>query len=655
MTATKAGPMANHLADNKRQTLATSLQLTGVGALAAGWLLLIYWPGLGGPFLFDDAWNLEGLAASGSGIEHVRDWLTFVLNGTAGPLGRPISLASFTLNSLEWPADPWPFKLTNLLIHLATSVLIYALCAKMVAISGLSRPRILAFACALLWATHPQNVSTVLYVVQRMTQLGALFTLAGLLCFVHGRQIAARDPRSGYAWICGGILGFGTLAALSKENGALLPLFALVLDTTVLKAGGLPTPRWWRHGSLLLLRLPLYLLVGYLAFTSSSWLEGYLARDFSLSERLASQGPVLFEYVKQTYLPSLTSAGIFTEVQPQQYPVWRVFWSWLAVALLIIAALRVRRRAPLLACGVLWFVAGHALESSVLPLELYFDHRNYLPSVGLIWIVPVTLAAALSWKPLLSVLAAIALLLSGLTAAQSRVWGDETVAATVWPMEKPDSLRALQFAIGVWQGQGQFMQSKAITGRYLEAHPNDPTALLHLLELQCQLDQPTGDTTQRLRRQLASGPFRNGMQASLRTVVVLRRAGRCTDLGWSTVRTLVDALGRNPKLRARPVAAAELAMVTAEISLAENNVAGAIQAAETAQTLSPRINGAYWQALWSLDAGDLAAAKRYASDAKLRAYGRFSLINNPPEAYLDALDIAIADATKWRPEQEAEH
>ena len=195
----------------------------------------------------------------------------------------------------------------------------------------------------------------------------------------------------------------------------------------------------------------------------------------------------------------------------------------------------------------------------------------------------------------------------------------------------------------------------ATTERYLEAHPNDATALLHLLEMQCQLDQPTGGTTQRLRHQLASGPFRNGMQASLRTVVALRRSGRCADLDWGTARTLVDALGRNPKLQARPVAAAELAMVTAEISLAENNVAGAIQAAETAQTLSPRSNGAYWQALWSLDAGDLAAAKRYASDAKLRAYGRFSLINNPPEAYLDALDIAIADATERRPEQEAEH
>src|SRR5580765_379939 len=86
--------------------------------------LCVYWPGLSGGFLFDDDPNLSPLGSYGG----VRDWETFksfVTTGFAGPLGRPIALASFVLDATTWPAAPYPFKLTNLWIHLLTGV---ALC-----------------------------------------------------------------------------------------------------------------------------------------------------------------------------------------------------------------------------------------------------------------------------------------------------------------------------------------------------------------------------------------------------------------------------------------------------------------------------------------------------------------------------------------------
>ena len=50
-----------------------------------------------------------------------------------------------------------------------------------------------------LWLLHALHVSTVLYTVQRMAQLSALFVFAGLLVYSYGRQ---RQRRSGRGRTC---------------------------------------------------------------------------------------------------------------------------------------------------------------------------------------------------------------------------------------------------------------------------------------------------------------------------------------------------------------------------------------------------------------------------------------------------------------------
>src|SRR5678815_3737500 len=94
---------------------------------AASFILLLlawaYWPGLAGPFLFDDYGNLDVLGAYG----HIRTWpdfLYYLPSGNADPTGRPIALLSFLLDAHSWPADPWPFKRTNLVLHLFNAALL---------------------------------------------------------------------------------------------------------------------------------------------------------------------------------------------------------------------------------------------------------------------------------------------------------------------------------------------------------------------------------------------------------------------------------------------------------------------------------------------------------------------------------------------------
>ncbi len=54
------------------------------------------------------------------------------------------------------------------------------------------------------------------------------------------------------------------------------------------------------------------------------------------------------------------------------------------IVTLLVTGFAVRRRAPVLSLGILWFFAGQVLESTVLPLEIAFEHRNYLADYGIL-------------------------------------------------------------------------------------------------------------------------------------------------------------------------------------------------------------------------------------------------------------------------------
>ena len=86
-----------------------------------------------------------------------------------------------------------------------------------------------------LWLLHPLLVSTTLYIVQREAMLPATCVLAGLLIWLHGRErLAAGHIASGLLWSVLGLGGFTLLGVLTKANGALLPLYALLIEIIVL-------------------------------------------------------------------------------------------------------------------------------------------------------------------------------------------------------------------------------------------------------------------------------------------------------------------------------------------------------------------------------------------------------------------------------------
>jgi hypothetical protein len=350
----------------------------------------LYRPGVGGGFSFDDFPNIVLNKALHVDTLVPRDWLAATFSSPAADLPRPLAMLTFAINHYFTGLDPRPMKMTNIAVHLANTLLLFALLRNLLAASaaGASMGRrdaaaLFATAC---WALAPINLMPALLVVQRMESLANLFVFGGLLCYVKARA-SARPALPVLA-----ILGVFTVAGISaKESAALLPLYAFLVECFVLRfrSGDGSTNRRLVLGYVFVLLLPAIAAVAWLLPKAMSP-GAYASRDFTLLERLATEPRVLVDYLRWTLLPDAQDFGLFHD----DYPVTR---SLLAspvslLSLLLLAGMAVLSawlapRRPLAGLGLAWFLCAHLLTATFIPLELVFEHRNYFASVGLVLVL----------------------------------------------------------------------------------------------------------------------------------------------------------------------------------------------------------------------------------------------------------------------------
>jgi tetratricopeptide (TPR) repeat protein len=363
---------------SRRVLIALAMVLVLTGA--------IYWPGLSGDLVLDDASTLEPIARLAAGElswhEAIFQHQTF----------RPLSMASFILNWQTTGDRVWPLKLTNLFIHLLCGVLVFLLSDRLLArpVACVDRRRRwVALWITACWLLAPLLVSTVLYVTQRMAELATLFSLAALFAYVCGRERLADNRVPGLALMAAGLTVFWPLATLSKENGILVPVLIVVIEIFFFRD---VQPREATHLARRVLGLAIAAtaLIGIvIAISSPNFvIFNYGHRPFTLWERVLTECRILFDYLGNLILlPGASPFGIYHDDYPQSRglldPASTLLaaGAWLAV---LVAGWRTRgTRTGLLAFGLWFYLAAHLVESTILPLELYFEHRNYLPSVGI--------------------------------------------------------------------------------------------------------------------------------------------------------------------------------------------------------------------------------------------------------------------------------
>lgn len=569
--------------------------------LCLGATLAVYWPGLSGSFLLDDFPNI-GALGDYRYFDTGDRLIAFVLSGNAGPLGRPLSLLSFLLNDFAWPSDPESFLYTNILIHLLNGCLvfwfIYLLTQK---IGRLTRVQSLfvSLLAATVWLLHPLNVSTVLYVVQRMTELSSLFMLTALVCYLQGRHRLSRTPAAGYVLMSAGMaIGLG-LGALSKETAATLPLYVLALEHTILRsgpgnAGKRPALPW----NVAFVYLPLGAVLGWHLLRFDSYSRAYELRPFEIGERLLTEPRILIDYLVNIVVPKRAGTGLFHDDFALSSSLLDPVATLLAVVFLaaaLIAAVRFRHQWPSAAFAALWFLGGHAFEAGILPLELYFEHRNYLPMLGPVF----GLAVFFVWlgttrlRPLGTAAGALFVLLTAAAAWQNTsLWGNPALLGDVWAAEHPGSPRAQQFSAHQWSIRGQTEKARERVARLLELKPRATSAHLIRVQLNCLLEEPVRRSDiERLRKHLARGDRDTAIPETIQKILNIKRGGGCPGLGYDDIETMITTLLGNDNF-GRGRLRRNLFIVQGELATARRNFDTAVRSLHAAFDIESELSTA---------------------------------------------------------------
>ena len=569
----------------------------------------VYSFGLNGGYLFDDWVNLienEQLHATDLNYDQL---MVATLSSNAGPLQRPVSMFSFALNHLATGLDPYYFKLTNIFIHLLNGLSLFIL-SRLLLLAHQERYKtffsyqqiqLTSWLVCTLWLLHPFNLTSVLYIVQRMTSLSALFTIWGLIAYLCGRKQLCQNQSSlsGIVCILSGLLLFGALAALSKESGLLLVAFMLICEWIFFgfKAKTNRGRQFVLGLNLLTVVLPVMAILFYYGFNIDSLIGSYGYRHFTLSERLLTESRVLWFYLWMICLPSIGQMGIYHDdigISTSWLEPLTTLPSIIGLMALLIFAITQRKRTPVLSFGLLFFLAGHSMESTFFPLEITHEHRNYLPSFGLVFAAGYYLfhPRLVKHLPELGVpflVGSVVALLTVSTSIRANNWSNNLELALVNVRYHPNSIRSNIFAGDMSYQFAEYVHSTRNSANYTnEYYDQARTYFTRAAELGSdnlssrfallRLDDRVGKPVNPQLLQGLVGALKNGrLHAS--TINALIRIAQCKYKGSCTLPSLVvnrlfAAVLDNPRLSGK--VRAQILTEVAQLVAAQGNMEAAL-------------------------------------------------------------------------------
>ncbi|RLC19023.1 MAG: hypothetical protein DRI24_01335 [Deltaproteobacteria bacterium] len=419
---------------------------------------------------FDDKPNIvENTRLHLTDLSPASLWNTFFAKAGKDSFYRPLPSLSLALNWYAGQADTFGYHLVNLTIHILTAFMLFLAGRKL-----LQTPRLknrynkedvyfISLLSAVLWAINPIQIQAVTYIVQRMAAMAAMFYILGIYFYIAGRQANHGKTQVLFYMAC--FFSF-VCALMSKENAAMMPISLLLIE--IIFYTDLATLKRMRKYLPMLMGAVFVLISLGIVLYKTNVLDflfsGFASRPFTLWERLLSEPRILLFYISQIFYPLPARLSITHDiiVSTSLLSPWTTMPAILIVLLLMgIAVSQVKKR-PLLAFSILFFFINHLVESTILPLELIFEHRNYLPS----FFIFLPFAAALKYlidfyrtknRSLYVILATFMMLviigLGCFTYIRNRDWRTE---ATLWqdamkksPLDaRPISNLAIQLAWG---------------------------------------------------------------------------------------------------------------------------------------------------------------------------------------------------------------
>jgi predicted RNA-binding protein YlqC (UPF0109 family) len=450
--------------------------------------ILIYSNTLNVPFQFDDSPRIQDnlhIRLTSLSIQKIAN-AAFKKPSHAN---RPVSNVTFALNYYFHQSNVSGYHVVNILIHIMAGIFLYFFIQITLDINSsplLERSqRWISFFTALIWIVHPVQTQSVTYIVQRMNSLAAMFYILTLLLYAKARIAET-------AWIkrtlFTGCMVSGILALGSKEISATIPFFVFLYEWYFFQNLSLS---WLKRclpvfaGAFVLFAAVVLIYIGSHPFESI--LAGYKTRDFTLTERVLTQFRVVIFYISLLIFPHPSRLNLNHDF-PLSHSIFDPA-STLVSAFLIIGliclAICTAKKERLFSFSVLWFLGNLIVESSVIALEIIFEHRIYLPSMFVCLMAVLLLYRYVRPKWFITgVLCVVVGIFSLWTHKRNRVWQDNTTLWSDVVSKSPHNHSAHNNLGNALNKQGRiaeaiehYLQALRIKPDYEKAHNNLGDAL----------------------------------------------------------------------------------------------------------------------------------------------------------------------------------
>lgn len=350
-------------------------------------VLSIYSNTLNSPWIMDDFHNIvknPKIQIKSLTFESVKGSL-FSYISVDEKLYRPVACFTFAINALLGGENPFGYHVVNITIHVFTSLLLIWLLIMVFRTPALEKTpeherHFIIILSAFLWAVHPIQIQAVTYIVQRMTSLCAMFSIISLTFYIKARLSESGKTRFSYSIFC--IISI-ILSTFSKENGLITIPLIMLIEYFLFKNGD------YKNFSkkTLIVTIVVFMILGtglvlyILGFSGLKEVSGI--RPFTMYQRLLTQPGVILYYLSLIFYPLpdrfsfehefAISTGFFSPPQTFLYITIIIF--------AFIASIFIKKTPVLARLSIAFFLVAHSVESSIIPLEMVFEHRNYLPSI----------------------------------------------------------------------------------------------------------------------------------------------------------------------------------------------------------------------------------------------------------------------------------
>lgn len=337
---------------------------------------------------------------------------------------RPLPNLSFGINWYFGNSNTSGYHIVNILIHVISTFFLFLVCTTIFESPNLKYrfnkedALFISILATVLWALNPVQTQAVTYIVQRMTIMAAMFYIATIYFYIKARNLYSslgndynkksnellfpadyhRESESGFLGAdfrklpCIRIIinySFcfisSVCAFFSKENVVILP-FSIVLVELLFFRNAYRIKNYWKYFVAVFITFTLVISACILILKNGDFfffLDGYKYRDFSIWERLITEPRIVLSYLSQIFYPLPERFSLIHDVVISRnlFQPWTTIPSFLIIFVIIISGFFQAKKRPLLAFAILFYFLNHLVESTIIPLELVFEHRNYLPSM----------------------------------------------------------------------------------------------------------------------------------------------------------------------------------------------------------------------------------------------------------------------------------